>query len=120
LYVVPIRARLICQNWLHGSLGGESNHDWQNMTRLPITGRVMERAAGLARHKLRGADAVHLATALDLRGSFAGINDVTNLLFPSPDYELLEAAKTAGLRLKTRSWRQHPEANDPHSQISHK
>ena len=62
------------------------------MTRLQITGKVMERAAGLARrYKLRGADAVHLASALDLQWVLAGINEPVSLV--ASDYELLEAAK---------------------------
>jgi hypothetical protein len=65
------------------------------MTRLQITGKVMERAAGLARrYTLRGVDAVHLATALDLRGSqrvLTGINEP--VILSASDYELLEAAK---------------------------
>jgi len=47
--------------------------DWRNMARLPITGEVMDRAVELARqYKLRGADAVHLATALGLQKTLGG------------------------------------------------
>lgn len=70
--------------------------DWENMTRLHITGEVIDRAADLARHhKLRGADAVHLATALDLWRVLTDINEP--LVLVTSDEELLEAARAVGL-----------------------
>jgi predicted nucleic acid-binding protein len=73
--------------------------DWQNMARLPITGEMMDRAVDLARqYKLRGADAVHLATALDLQKTLAAINE--SVVLVASDEELLKGAQASGLRLE--------------------
>ncbi len=73
--------------------------DWENMTRLQITGDMIDQAANLARqYKLRGADAVHLATALDLHRVLADINEPVVLV--ASDDELLEAARAAGLQVE--------------------
>jgi hypothetical protein len=81
--------------------------DWQNMTRLPITGEGIDHAVDLARqYKLRGADAVHLATALDLQNTLAGISEPVVLV--TSDDELLEAARTAGLQVSNPVSAVHP------------
>lgn len=70
--------------------------DWQDMARLPLTGEAIDQAVDLARqYKLRGADAVHLATALDLQKTLASINEVVVLV--ASDDELLKGAQAAGL-----------------------
>ena len=70
--------------------------DWQDMGHLPLTAEQIERAVDLARqYKLRGADALHLATALDLSKILASINDAAVLV--ASDDELLTAAQAAGL-----------------------
>lgn len=69
--------------------------DWQSMSSLPLTATVMERAADVARkYRLRGADAVHLAAALDFQKEFAAIDRV---VFVASDTELLKGAQAAGL-----------------------
>jgi predicted nucleic acid-binding protein len=73
--------------------------DWQNMARLPITGEVMDRAVDLARqYKLRGADAVHLATALALQKILETVNEPV-VLVASAD-ELLKGAQSARLSVE--------------------
>ncbi len=73
--------------------------DWQNMTRLQLTDEVVERAVNLARrYRLRGADAVHMATALNLDAALAEINDAVILV--ASDDELLDAARADGLRVE--------------------
>jgi predicted nucleic acid-binding protein len=70
--------------------------DWQEMAHLPLTEGVITQAADLARqYKLRAADAVHLATALDLQNKLAAINESVILI--ASDHELLSAARGAGL-----------------------
>jgi len=73
--------------------------DWTNFTGLPLTEELAELALALTQdHKLRGADAVHLATALDLRDSLAEVNE--SLVVLASDHELLEAARQAGLAVE--------------------
>lgn len=70
--------------------------DWQNMARFDLTNSILERAVELARqHKLRGADAVHLATASDLHRSLAEIQEAAILV--ASDRELLAAAQAMEL-----------------------
>jgi uncharacterized protein len=73
--------------------------DWRNMARLPITGEVMDRAVELARrYKLRGADAVHLATALGLQETLEAVNEPVVLV--ASDDELLKGAQSAQLSVE--------------------
>ena len=70
--------------------------DWANITSLPIDAELIERSVELAEHhKLRGADAVHLAAALRLRDALATGGIETILL--SSDKELLQATELSGL-----------------------
>ena len=70
--------------------------DWQGMAHLPLTDGVITQAADLSlQYKLRAADAVHLATALDLQDMLAAINE--SVVFMASDRELLSAAREAGL-----------------------
>ncbi len=65
------------------------------MFRLPITETVVLRAAELAReHRLRAADAVHLATAMEWREELALSRE--RVVFVASDIELLAAAETVG------------------------
>jgi uncharacterized protein len=73
--------------------------DWQDLVRLPLTGAILDLAVDLARqYRLRGADAIHLATALDLQKTLASINDAVVLL--ASDGELLRGAQAAGLQVE--------------------
>lgn len=73
--------------------------DWQNMARLPLTGEVIDQAVDLARrYRLRGADALHLATALALGKTLAAIEEP--VVLSASDDELLSAERDAGLRVE--------------------
>ena len=68
---------------------------------------VADRAMVLAeQHGLRGYDAVHLATALELQGIRAGM-ELPPLTFVSADDDQLRVAMTEGLRVDNPS--QHPQ-----------
>ena len=73
--------------------------DWQNMTRLHLTGEMIEQAAALARqYKLRGSDAVHLAATLGLKKISSEVNE--SIVFVASDHELLGAAQRAGVSVE--------------------
>lgn len=68
--------------------------DWSTFARAPVSDRIAYHAGELAqRYALRGCDAVHLASAMDLVGRR---DDMRFLCF---DNRLVEAARSAGLRL---------------------
>ena len=70
--------------------------DWSDMAGLTLTDEVVARAVRLARdYKLRGADAVHLATASSLSDGLAGTSN--SLVLIASDEELLAAARQIGL-----------------------
>ncbi len=70
--------------------------DWGDLAGLPLTEEVVDRALRLARsYKLRGADAVHLATALGMNDTLAGTGN--SLVLVASDEELLAAAQQTGL-----------------------
>ena len=74
----------------------ELKDDSDNLTGLALTDHLVERAVSVTEHyKLRAADAIHLATALDLRDAMAGTNE--SVVLVTSDHELLEAARRAGL-----------------------
>jgi predicted nucleic acid-binding protein len=70
--------------------------DWAMMFRLPITETtVVLRAVEIAREdRLRAADAVHLATAMDWREDLAPSGE--RVVFVACDLELLAVAEGAG------------------------
>jgi uncharacterized protein len=70
--------------------------DWKQLIEVPITTELINQAVELAeRYKLRGADTIHLAAALNLQSVFAETSDPVTLV--SSDAELLQAAQVAGL-----------------------
>jgi hypothetical protein len=70
--------------------------DWDDLAGFPLTDEVTHRALRLARgHKLRAADAVHLATALCVNETLGGTGN--SLVLVSSDEELLSAARQMGL-----------------------
>ena len=94
LEVVAALSRRLPHNW--ALLNPRLAADWQDMVRLPLTGAIVDHAVDLARqYRLRGADALHLATALDLQTTLAPINDA--VVFVASDDELLRGAQAAGL-----------------------
>lgn len=73
--------------------------DWRDMALLPITDEIVERAVHLVRqYRLRGADALHLATALDSTTRLQSIKEPVVLV--ASDNELLAAAQAAGLAVE--------------------
>jgi predicted nucleic acid-binding protein len=71
--------------------------DWGDFIGLPVSDGLLNQAAQLARrHRLRGADAVHLAAALQLRDALAETGE--ELLLVASDQELLAAATAVGIR----------------------
>jgi hypothetical protein len=73
--------------------------DWGDLTGFPLTDEVVGRALRLVRgYRLRGADAVHLATALGVNDALAGTGD--SLVLIASDEELLAAAQQVGLAIE--------------------
>lgn len=70
--------------------------EWQQMFQFELSRRIYEHAAAFAwEHKLRGADAVHLAAADQLQKSLAAQSD--SLVLVTADLELVTAAQELGL-----------------------
>lgn len=68
--------------------------DWDSFFALNLTGGLIRRAADLSeKHGLRGYDAIHLASAVELRAA-AG----APVAFSSDDEKLAEAARAEGLQ----------------------
>jgi len=66
--------------------------DWSEMSQVPLDREVIQLAAALAwEHRLRGADAVHLAAAQWLKDSLAARS--ASLVFITADTELVVAAE---------------------------
>ena len=66
--------------------------DWEELMQVPVSAEILAFVPGLCkRHPLRGADAVHLASALLLR------EEGLDILFACSDGSLLGAAATEGL-----------------------
>ena len=66
--------------------------DWEELTQVPVGSAVLELVPGLCRrHPLRGADAVHLASALLLH------QEELQVTFACSDRHLMEAAAAEGL-----------------------
>lgn len=65
---------------------------------VPISRQILDRAVGLTQnHRLRGYDAVQLATALAANDSFV-MSDLPELTFVAADEDLVSAAQTEGLQ----------------------
>jgi uncharacterized protein len=74
----------------------ELEEDWMHFIQIQLTTETIDRAKALARDMaLRGADAVHLASALVLEGRFTDVED--RLLFVAADRELKDAAQASSL-----------------------
>ncbi|MBM4035581.1 MAG: type II toxin-antitoxin system VapC family toxin [Planctomycetes bacterium] len=74
----------------------ESEADWADLVQVHLTPRVLELARDAAKtYSLRGADAVHLGSALAIRASLPGQDD--QVVVVASDTELKEAAIASGL-----------------------
>jgi uncharacterized protein len=72
--------------------------DWERFIQIHLTAEAVNRAKDAARHQaLRGADAVHLASALLLQSRFVEQED--RLVFVASDRELKGAAQVSGLEV---------------------
>lgn len=70
--------------------------DWKELTGLPLTDEVADRAVPVGTNvQAAGADVVHLATALVLSDSLKGTGN--SLVLIASDHELLSAAQQVGL-----------------------
>ncbi len=76
----------------------EVEEDWRRFIQIRLTDEVMNRAKDLARYQaLRGADAVHLASALLLQSRFGERDD--RLGFVASDRELKKSGQLSGLEV---------------------
>jgi uncharacterized protein len=74
----------------------ELEEDWGSFIQIHLSTETLDLAKDLARNMaLRGADAVHLASALVLQRRFADVED--RLVFVASDRELKEAAQSSSL-----------------------
>ncbi len=90
----------------------ELETDWDNFVQIQFTTEVVNSAATLTRQlALRGADAVHLASALFLQERFGGDDD--QLIFIASDEELKKAARASGLTVVDPNEQEEPVQPQP-------
>lgn len=76
----------------------ELEDDWERFIKIQMTYEVVHVAKELTKKlSLRGSDAVHLSSALLLQKRFTEKDD--QLIMVACDHELIEAAKSSGLRV---------------------
>ncbi|MBI3756750.1 MAG: type II toxin-antitoxin system VapC family toxin [Deltaproteobacteria bacterium] len=76
----------------------ELDEDWSRFIQIHLNVEAVTQAREVARQRaLRGADAIHLASALLLRSRFVEAED--RLVFVASDHQLKTAAQSAGLRV---------------------
>ena len=74
----------------------ELDEDWSRFIQIHLSVEAVAQAREVARQRaLRGADAIHLASALVLRSRFVEAED--RLVFVVSDRQLKEAVRSAGL-----------------------
>lgn len=74
----------------------ELEEDWEHFIQVQLTDEAVKVAKELAKElALRGADAVHLASALLLQRRF--VEDDDRLILVTSDHELKDAAQSTGL-----------------------
>jgi len=78
----------------HTRIKNDLDRDWENIFIIKLTDAVVRSAGDLAeKRSLRGSDALHLASALELRKAVP-----LPVLFSSSDARLRESAKEEGLQ----------------------
>jgi predicted nucleic acid-binding protein len=100
--MVEARAALSRRRWAgdlsaadHRRLVATLVDDWDRLLRIDLDELLVKEASGVAeRYRLRGYDAVHLASALAIAA-----NAGETVVFGSWDHALDVAARRAGLRL---------------------
>ncbi len=76
----------------------ELDEDWSRFVQIHLSFEAVTQAREVAQQQaLRGADAIHLASALVLRSRFVEAED--QLVFVVADRQLKEAARSAGLHV---------------------
>lgn len=76
----------------------ELEEDWERFVQIYMTTEAVDEAKELTkRHALRGADAIHLSSALTLKKRFREKDD--KLIVIASDNERKEAAKSSGLEV---------------------
>ena len=76
----------------------ELEEDWGRFVQVQLNLEAMNRAKEVARQQaLRGADAIHLASALLLQNRF--VEEEDRLIFVASDSELKDAAQSAGFEV---------------------
>ena len=74
----------------------QAKKDWKAFTEIHLTSEVAELAQEVAQtHALRGADAIHLASAISLRKTLPGRQD--QVVMVTSDQELADAAGQLGI-----------------------
>jgi predicted nucleic acid-binding protein len=78
------------------AIKADLERDWGSLFALAITDNLVRRAAELSeKHGLRGYDAIHLSSALELKAALGG---TAALVFSSADERLCETARREGLQ----------------------
>ena len=73
----------------------ELDEDWSHFIQVHLSVEAVNQAREVARQRaLRGADAIHLASALVLRSRF--VEEEDRLVFVASDHQLKDAARSAG------------------------
>jgi len=81
------------------SLEAQLDREWADFLQLDVTESVANRAVALTRKwSWRGADAVHLAAAWELKEQLKVLG--ADLLFVASDRELLDAAEATGITVE--------------------
>jgi predicted nucleic acid-binding protein len=86
--------------------------DWERFIRIQMTSEVVDTAKTVAKERaLRGADAVHLASALLLRSRLVGEDD--QLMLVASDRELKDAAQSSNLAIIDPEEQEVPASRQP-------
>ena len=99
----------------HDQKQRELESDWENFIQIQCSENVISKAIDLAKsYALRGADAIHLASALHLYGLFSFSEH--QLIFITSDIELKEAAQATGLNVVDPNDHQESEQTNTNAQ----